>query len=604
MQTDPWNAVTIDSLRSIDLEAIVQGIDELSYENLAAAFFDAASSTECQSTQSDGFLLLANICTLKIDPRSANEPFVPIWRGADGRHSFSADSLSPANLALLAEFVDEIKTPLILSRIADLVWTLPARKDQKYAAIAIDAYRKVPLEPQSWHCLGNDCWARAIFLTRLLRRGAGNRLSELETEIVKVLESSTQDEGYFICQLAELCLEFNLGRSQSNRIAQKLEHTARGLNQSCYVKSRSYFNAASKFYERCKEADKAIDMIVCEAESFALEAQNSPLKVLARSLYANAVQRLRSIPGKSRVARGVDDLIQQLSLEMRNAGELGLHEISMANAPIKAIDVSEVVSGAEERMSGLSFDQALQRFATIYDGANHEKLRSTAKKYLERSPLSGLFGGTYFSRDGRVTAKTSPIGFDDTNSDDYERRLLEKMLWSYQSELDLMVKSSILPALRVLILEHRIREWDMRELAKASPLVPLDRAGLVGLALHYGFEGNFAAALYLLTPQIENMVRIQLRAREIKTSTLDIRGIETEIGLSALMDIPEAREVFGDDLTFELKAIFCDPVGPNLRNNVAHGLLSDSDSRGIFAVYAWWFGFKLVFNTFEHATVD
>ena len=39
-------------------------------------------------------------------------------------------------------------------------------------------------------------------------------------------------------------------------------------------------------------------------------------------------------------------------------------------------------------------------------------------------------------------------------------------------------------------------------------------------------------------------------------------------------------------------------MGPNLRNNIAHGLLNDQEANSVDAVYAWWLGLQLVFNTY------
>jgi hypothetical protein len=67
------------------------------------------------------------------------------------------------------------------------------------------------------------------------------------------------------------------------------------------------------------------------------------------------------------------------------------------------------------------------------------------------------------------------------------------------------------------------------------------------------------------------------------------------------MDLPEAEKVFGEDLNFEIKALFCDPFGPNLRNELAHGLLDDEAFQSVYAIYAWWFGLRLIFNTYLNA---
>ncbi len=121
------------------------------------------------------------------------------------------------------------------------------------------------------------------------------------------------------------------------------------------------------------------------------------------------------------------------------------------------------------------------------------------------------------------------------------------------------------------------------------------------MALFSGYDNDFVTTLHLLVPQIEHMVRYHLKSAGVKTTTLDNRGIETENGLSTLIELPECEKIFGEDLTFEIKALFCDACGPNLRNELAHGLLDDKACQTVYAVYAWWLGLKLVFNTFWNA---
>ncbi len=120
---------------------------------------------------------------------------------------------------------------------------------------------------------------------------------------------------------------------------------------------------------------------------------------------------------------------------------------------------------------------------------------------------------------------------------------------------------------------------------------------LFGKALAQGFNGDFSTSIHLLVPQIEHMVRIRLKVAGVSTSHLDQNGIETENGLSTLMDLPQITTLFGEDLTYEIKALFCDQLGPNLRNNIAHGLLDDQQAYSVDAIYAWWLALKLVTNT-------
>ena len=133
--------------------------------------------------------------------------------------------------------------------------------------------------------------------------------------------------------------------------------------------------------------------------------------------------------------------------------------------------------------------------------------------------------------------------------------------------------------------------------ARYSTAVPPERETLFGKGLYQGFNGDFATAIHLLAPQIEHAVRFQLKLRDVTTTALNGEGIETENGLSALIDMPQVREIFGADTTFEIKALFCSPHGANIRNNVAHGVLNDSQCYSTHCVYAWWFALKLVMNS-------
>ena len=151
-----------------------------------------------------------------------------------------------------------------------------------------------------------------------------------------------------------------------------------------------------------------------------------------------------------------------------------------------------------------------------------------------------------------------------------------------------------MPALEILHLEHRIREIDFLSIVKQSPIVPPGREVFFAKGLYSGYDYDYVTALHLLVPQVENMVHYHLKNVGAKTTTLDDRGIETENGLSTLVGLPEMKAVFRDDLTFEIKALFCDPIGANFRNKLAHGLLEYNSCNSLHGVYTWWLILRLV----------
>ncbi len=149
-----------------------------------------------------------------------------------------------------------------------------------------------------------------------------------------------------------------------------------------------------------------------------------------------------------------------------------------------------------------------------------------------------------------------------------------------------------------MIAEHRLQERDFSSFCSQSSIVPPSRSLAFGKALFAGYDLDFDSAIDRLVPQVENMVRYHLKAAGVVTTTLDRESIEMEINLSSLLEKPEASLIFGENLVFEMKALFCESRGPNFRHHLAHGLLENKDLCSVFAVYAWCFTLRLVFNIF------
>jgi hypothetical protein len=99
-------------------------------------------------------------------------------------------------------------------------------------------------------------------------------------------------------------------------------------------------------------------------------------------------------------------------------------------------------------------------------------------------------------------------------------------------------------------------------------------------------------------------VRAFLKAHGTYTLFVDERGVESEKSLNALLEMPEADRAFGPNLTLELRALLCEQLGPNLRNDLAHGLLNDPQSWSAAAVYAWWLCLYLVLLPYFHSEAD
>lgn len=575
------------------------------YSSMWQAFSSAARKVSEDNRPSHGkaLWLLADACSMMLSPKSIMEPFKP-FMVMEGRRSVIPDDLSESDIAFYAEIVDAIDDAWLKARVADLVWLKQRPRNVQFALAAIDAYRLIPLDTETWVRGGHECWERAISLARMLKAGAGTRLTEMEAAILDAFNTATKEGGFLGLWLADLLDSNGLGRTHSSVIAQKLNVLAVEFDgDGDLLRSREFFDAASRWFDRSGDEAKSAEMTVAVAEGWVKEAiarvsSDQPSHMVAASFYEKAIQIYRSIPRSLRAIHQGDERIAELHRHMNDAGEKSLDELGAVKTP--GVDISKLVENARKSVSGKSVQDALFSFANIFQGARVDQVRTAAEKILQQSIFRRLAGSTHLSRDGRVIAKQPAAGFDNALASDAPA-LWAQMLHDYQILINIVVHGDIWPAHEVLLQEHRLREDDFIGLASQSPIVPRGRERLFGKALYAGYDRDFTVSMHLLAPQIEHMVRFHLKNAGVKTTNLDIDGIENENGLSTLMALPETEVVFGKDLSFEIKALFCDALGPNLRNELAHGLLDDDSFHSIHVIYAWWMGLRLVFNTFWNA---
>ena len=319
--------------------------------------------------------------------------------------------------------------------------------------------------------------------------------------------------------------------------------------------------------------------------------------MVANSFYENAIQAYRRIPTRYRDEYDIDNKMKLIRTKIATTGKASLDEMGLVKTP--GVDISDMAEASIAHVTGKrNLEDALMYFAGLYPGSEYQKLAASARENMQESLLSSLFGSIHMSGDGRVVAKTPPANLNAGEDDPANQAVLHRQIQQhFNSEIQFVVKGKILPALRQLLMEYRVTKEFLEAACHHSPIVPQDRIQLLGYALWLGFEHDFGNAIHLLCPQLENIVRVQLKNAGAHISNINTEGIENENGLSTLMGLPEVTDIFGEDLAFEIKSVFTDALGFNLRNEVAHGLLNDNTSSSISAIYAWWMILRLIVHS-------
>lgn len=254
------------------------------------------------------------------------------------------------------------------------------------------------------------------------------------------------------------------------------------------------------------------------------------------------------------------------------------------------IDISELQNQSRNHVANKStLQETILYFSGVASPANYRKIMDSTEENCQSSLITNIFGHISISLDGRTIEKIPAL-----TAENKDEVILKTAIKNFLIRMQISVEGCIYPALQQIWQEHMVPREFLIELCKYSKFVPDKREILTANALFYGFEGDFRTSIHLLAPQVENMIRQILKHKEIITTHTDPDGIEHENGLSSLLSHEKAREILGDDLWFELQAVFTSSLSTNFRNEVSHGLLDDETSNSRYSIYAWWMILRLI----------
>lgn len=569
------------------------------YISMMTEFISGARRAITDNRKSHGKILwlLADACSMRLNPDSKNEPFVPQNYGI-GRISNSIDTFSDDDILFFSNIIDIIDNNLLKARLSDIVWSKKRSLGIQFALDAIDAYRKIPIDTAHWFADGCVCWERALSLTHMLGTGAGNRLNEIELDLLNAFNGTKKEENFFAIQICELILKYKICSDKLGDIALRLEQFADIFDsENNFYAAKVYYSGVIEIYKILKDKEW-ISITAKKALCFIQEAEmhtdpNHYSCIAATACYEGAIQVYRSIPRLYRDEYDIDRKISETQKKMNEICGKQLDEMACVN--IDGVDIRPLIENSENKIKNKSRIEALHAFSSICPLIRYDDVYRMAKKLFREYPTSFLFQRVVLSRDGRVVAKCPGVGDD---SDSQECAIAQQMIEYCSVLINVYVQAAIIPSLDIMHIEHSFTEIDFISFAQQSPLVPEGRDRLFAKALYAGYNYDFITAIHILVPQIEHMVRWHLKNMGIITSNIDKDGIETENSLNTLLDRPEAESILGKDLAFVLKMLLCSPSGPNIRNELAHGLIADSDCYSASAVYLWWLILKMLLNLY------
>jgi lysyl-tRNA synthetase class 1 len=85
------------------------------------------------------------------------------------------------------------------------------------------------------------------------------------------------------------------------------------------------------------------------------------------------------------------------------------------------------------------------------------------------------------------------------------------------------------------------------------------------------YDQDFVKAAHVLVPQIEVGLRaiVSQIGKPVTKPHPTIQGVSVAIGMGDMLYTKDVRDALGDDLTIHFLALYADPRGFNLRNDLA-----------------------------------
>jgi hypothetical protein len=545
------------------------------------------ATNETNTKLRKSLFLLSNICSPMIDLESRNDPFQPFMTWGNKR-SFLPIDLIDEEILYLSSILDEDFPPILKARIADILWTYSKPKNKKHSEIAIENYISMDVFDDFFEPDVYVFWERTVMLAKQIKNSS--LIEKIKSKLLNEIDHPSTNWDFHLLKIIEIFDNTDLDKGLNHELAEKLLEKQKEFNhEKQFHIAEKYLESATKLFKKAGNAEDSYRSLafLAQATENHGDYRKNESAMVANSFYKLALQRYREIPNLYRNTLQIDQKLDTVQDKITQSGLLITDELQLIST--KQMNISEL---QEQSINHVKDKQTAFESLLYFSGVsscNFESIWKSTENNINNSPISSLFGATSVSLDGRKISSIPPL-----NGDNKDEVILKTAIKNFGIHMHLAVEGCILPALEQIQKEHLFPKEFLIQLCKLSAIVPDKREILVANALYQGFGWDFRSAIHLLAPQVENIVRQLLKQNGLVTTHTDQDGIENEMGLSSLVNMEQARGILGDDLWFELQAVFTDSLSANLRNEVGHGLLDDDTSNSLYSVYAWWMILRLV----------
>jgi hypothetical protein len=480
----------------------------------------------------------------------AGSPYASMWEDESGSYPPRPSQVISEVRSVWRSTCDAIDDPIVVARLSDLAFVADGPRAHVDGRAGATAHLQLAQE-QTWTALDRAaCAARALGVLADLNDRAG--LTAAASSAVAIVDELLEQEhpgppfivlraltrlkpkqrpGHLGALLERVIARFDDSRNKAAALAVAVDATA---------------DAERKTALR----QRHLDVVVDEARS---------AEGLAKVTFLQRASDLARRYGFGELAAELLHELQELPEE-----ELGfVHHSEEVEIPREQVDRTiDSIVGSE----AADILDALGRLGSLEaPGGSNSDVESYIIEMEQKFPLANLFGQQVF---GPHASAPQFIA----NTQESKRRAAcgrhRTMTANFYGEV-------LFGPMLVAALKHHGRpDHELLVEHFTTDVCDADRADRVAHALELFWDGDYDSSAHVLVPRIEATLRDLARAVGVTVVTPAAEGKFTGyITLGAVLR--KLRELEIDVAWFDyLEALLCEPLAKNLRNDIAHGLVS------------------------------
>lgn len=529
-------------------------------------------------TDKEIFDLMKNIASIYLKITDTSVEFCPLII-MNGKRSFSVEDLEEDDYnSLFSLNLDNV--PLKLkARISDILWT--QKGNYKYAKIATEAYFDL------FNLIFNgDYWVEALdMIKRAICIAAQTKQKDLYNNCCKTLyDIITKRDGKDKDFLSISFIETLLAQAYDNiktiidinkiidildKIIVNNQENPHKIENAYLLKARC-FNIQKDFVSATQANIDMAEYFVTFAESLLQGGKQSILQV--EMFFHKAIKLYRNNGEASKAEKTHLRLV-----EIQKEKPKLMHTVE------SSFDASKIIKNIAQNMEGLSFEECIIRLTQMVFFYKKNDFKQKVLEDIKSHPLLNIVTKHSINSSGQTVFKLPGLDISNPEKDESILDLhIHNKMYEYQN---IAGNVYLYFALSYIKENFDIDNQNLEFLASDNFIIPEGRENIFLSAIHMALNGDCYEALHILAPQTENIFRNIAKEVGGLTVTLESDGTSKEKVLTSIFDLPELVDCYDNDILFLFKGLLNEQAGANIRNNVAHGIISPQAANSGVSLY-------------------